>query len=373
MRINVMKSMKRLHFLPLVGRRHRAVIPMAIVAVAAVVAAVLLLWPKATPDQPSMRSLQELAACPAATQFDCYSTYFTAKTHAAAPKQALAELKQLYDQGDAYAKSQCHQLAHEIGHAGYAKYGTLAAAYTKGDTFCWSGYYHGVTEEAVGKMGGDRIKKEANTICAELQQAKPYSFDHYNCVHGLGHGFMTVDDFHLFNALKTCDLLSDAWNRSSCYGGVFMENVMVEVRQNGKSEYLKPDQPMYPCTAVEEAYKYQCYLMQTSYALQQNGYDFTKGFLLCRDVADAGYTNICYQSLGRDASGSTVSAIDKTKAHCDEAPDVIGLENCMLGAVRDFVSYYHDDGKAKEFCAVFDPSLKERCLTEITTYYATFR
>lgn len=356
--------------------RYRRLLPFGIVAAGVLLAAVIVLAPSGKQDgaaPTTMRSLAELQDCPADGQFDCYATYFEATTTEKDAKVALADLKQLYDQGDGYAKSQCHQLAHEIGHAGYAKYGTLAAAYTKGDAFCWSGYYHGVTEEAVGAMGAARIKEEANSICKDLAASKQYSFDHYNCVHGLGHGFMTVDDFNLFNALKTCDLLNDAWERSSCYGGVFMENVMVAVREDGVSEYLKPDQPLYPCTAVETAYKQQCYLMQTSYALQQNGYDFAKGFLLCRNTADPEYAATCYESLGRDASGSTVSDITQTKARCDTAPDEMGLEHCMLGAVRDFVSYHHSDAQAKAFCAVFTPRLQERCVAEVTMYYSTFR
>lgn len=317
--------------------------------------------------------MSELKNCAPANQFKCYEQYFTDKTTSTDAKTAMADLKQIYDDGDEYAKSQCHQLAHTVGHVGYKKYGSLAAAFTKGDAFCWSGYYHGVTEEAVGDMGPDRMRSEANDICKDLAASKQYSFDHYNCVHGLGHGFMTVDDFNLFKALTTCDLLKDKWESDSCYGGVFMENVMVAVRENGTSEYLRPQEPLYPCTAVESKYKEQCYLMQTSYALQQNNYDFAKAFTLCRDVADKDFANICYQSIGRDASGSTVSDITKTKANCDKAPDHGALENCMLGAVRDFVSFHHSDVQAKEFCVVFDAAITQRCMQEVTSYYATFR
>ncbi|HSX29423.1 MAG TPA: hypothetical protein VLE73_02590 [Candidatus Saccharimonadales bacterium] len=357
-------------------RRYGKYAPIAVIVLGLLIAAAIIFMPslgaKDTAIKP-VRSLSELASCKPETKFQCYSTYFQAETKSANPKTALAEMQQLYDQGDEYVVSQCHQLAHQVGHAGYDKYGSLGKAFENGDNFCWSGYYHGITEQAVGKMGRDEIKKQANNICKDLAKHKRYSFDHYNCVHGLGHGFMAVDNYNLFTALKTCDLLKDSWERSSCYGGVFMENVMVDVRQDGKSDYLKPDQPMYPCTAVAESYKYQCYLMQTSYALKQNSYNFADGFRLCRDVADPAYTTICYQSLGRDASGSTVSDIAKTKEHCDQALDYSGLENCMLGAVRDFISYYHSDAKAKQFCAVFEPTITGRCLDEVTSYYATFK
>lgn len=321
----------------------------------------------------STTNLSELQqTCQGDRQFACYGGYFETRTKEVGAKTALADLQQLYEQGDTYIQGQCHQMGHVVGRIGYEKYGSLKAAYEQGGTFCWSGYYHGVTEAAVRSMGAERIKKEANAICSDLAKARQYSFDHYNCVHGLGHGFMTVDKFQLFDALKTCDILQDTWERQSCYGGVFMENVMVEVRGSGKSEYLKSEQPMYPCTAVEEAYKQQCYLMQTSYALQQNGYDFAKVFALCRDVADRGYTATCYQSLGRDASGSTNSDINQTKARCDLALDATGLVNCVLGAVRDIISYHHSDVQARQFCELFASDMRQRCSDEAAAYYRSF-
>jgi hypothetical protein len=129
---------------------------------------------------------------------------------------------------------------------------------------------------------------------------------------------------------------------------------------------------MYPCTAVETTYKEQCYLMQTSYALQQTSYDFGKVSKLCHHLSDKDFIPTCYQSLGRDASGSTISDVAKTKANCEKSLEGMGLENCVLGAARDFVSFHHSDQQAKEFCDAFESKLTERCLKEVETYYATF-
>lgn len=319
----------------------------------------------------SFKDVKPVAECQKTATFKCYNDYFVAYTNEKDPVTAFAALKKIYDT-DGYAKSQCHQIAHSIGHAAYDRYKSLGKTYTKGDSFCWSGYYHGATERAIAELGPDKIKQSANDVCAELASKNRYSFDHFNCVHGLGHGFMAVANYNLFESLKDCDLLKDSWDRESCYGGAFMENVMVAARGNGTSDYLKKDELMYPCTAVETTYKQQCYLMQTSYALQQNGYDFADAFRLCRDVADSAYTLTCYQSAGRDASGSTVSDVERTIANCKTALDHTGLENCMLGAVRDFVSYYHSDVKAKELCATFGGDLVEPCNREVVIYYKSF-
>lgn len=347
-------------------------LPVIIIGIGLFVAAVIVFVPfSSLRDLHSTRRVAYISECTSGQDFKCYSDYFESKTQTSSALDAITEMKTLATTNE-YVKAQCHQLIHVVGRTAYEKYGSLTDAYTKGDSYCWSGYYHGITEAAIGAMGPERIKKDANTVCADLAAKEKYSFDHYNCVHGLGHGFMTVDNFNLFTALKTCDLLVDSWDKDSCYGGVFMENVMVAVREDGTSQYLRPNELMYPCTAVDTPYKNACYLMQTSYALQQTGYDFSKVARLCKTLADTDFVSTCYQSLGRDASGSTSSDLAKTKANCEKATDGAGVKDCMLGAVRDIISYYHSDKQAKEFCSQFEPILSTRCNQELQSYYATF-
>jgi hypothetical protein len=46
--------------------------------------------------------------------------------------------------------------------------------------------------------------------------------------------------------------------------------------------------------------------------------------------------------------------------------------NCFIGAVKDFISYYHSDKQAEALCQVLDASLQPTCETTKTQYYATF-
>lgn len=310
--------------------------------------------------------------CQKSQNYICYSKYFKARTKAESPKIALTEIGALA-KTNSYVLSQCHQLTHSVGHAAFDKYGSLPKAYSLGDSYCWSGYYHGVTESAVGVMSKQQLKSQLNTICAELAEASRYSFDHYNCAHGLGHGLLGVEGDNLFIALTTCDSLSDAWERSSCYGGAFMENVMIESREGGKSQYLKADEPMYPCTAVAIAYKDQCYGMQTSYALSISGYDFARVAALCQNLSDVDFIGKCYRSLGRDASGGTNSDIAATKQRCEVALDAEGKKNCMIGAALDIASYYRDDIQAKAFCLQYEGEMRFICHRDVVKYTASFK
>ena len=300
------------------------------------------------------------------SDFSCYDELFKNLTNEKGTAASFGLLRKIYPIND-YVRSQCHPITHVIGRTAALLYPTAAEAYKYGDSYCWSGYYHGVLETMVFKIGYENLSKSLNDICAPLEQARKYSFDHFNCVHGLGHGVMAVYGDDLFESLKACDALTDWWNRSSCWGGVFMENVIVDNTYHN-SRFLKPEDPHYPCNAVGDAYKQTCYLMQTSYMLKVNNQDFDKVFALCSQTEDA-YKNTCYQSLGRDASGGSLSEVAPTVAKCSYGDDTNQISNCIIGASKDFVSYFHGTSEAREFCKAWaDPKLREVCDSTVTAY-----
>ena len=128
---------------------------------------------------------------------------------------------------------------------------------------------------------------------------------------------------------------------------------------------------MYPCTAIDEKYQGACYLMQTSFALQMDDYDFSKVFAQCAAINTA-FVDICYQSAGRDASGQTLSDVGQTKAKCMLGPDLDARTNCVIGAVKDFVSYYHSYTKGYQLCEAMPAGIAGTCNQTVESYYATF-
>ncbi len=302
--------------------------------------------------------------------YECYANFLTYITEQTGIESAIIKIKELYNNGDPYAISECHQLTHVIGRAAATKFPIIAEAYNYGDTFCWSGYYHGVMEAIIADIGLENVPEKLNEICADLPGKETYSFNYFNCVHGLGHGTMYVSGHELFDALELCDILKDFWERESCYGGVFMENVIANSVDH-VSNYLKPDNLLYPCDAVNHQYKNQCYLMQTSYMLKETGYNFATVFDLCSTVEEL-HQKTCYQSLGRDVSGSTLSNTYDTHDICLSGPTLEAKENCIVGAVKDFISYFHSDIKANELCESLPEEIIEKCTKTVVSYYSTF-
>lgn len=351
--------------------RHTWFLPVTILVVAVIASSVILATRLTGPDKQTAHSQHFTYECELTNpkSMGCEQQHYARVTKTKNTAAAFAELKQSYN-ADPNTKAYCHQLTHAIGRAAAEQSKDIEDAYAKGDNFCWSGYYHGVMELMVKKVGAKNIEAKITTICIKLAEKRSYSFDHYNCVHGLGHGVMAINANELFDALKKCDRFQDQWEASSCHSGVFMENVMAGLNPDTSTNYLKNDQPLYPCTAVGDRYKEQCYLMQTSQALKVVDYDYAEVFGLCATVGS--YSATCYQSLGRDASGNSNSDVAQTKATCSLGKTAEARSNCVEGAVKDFISYYHSDKQAAELCQAFEPGLRDSCNAAKIEYYKSF-
>jgi len=306
-----------------------------------------------------------------ASQFSCWQSRYNTMVATQSPQAAFVDFKANYET-NSYVKSNCHQIGHVIGRAAAQRYKTLSETYKQGDQFCWSGYYHGSIETIAQDIGPDKIMSQLTSVCAEFIKTSQYSFDHYNCVHGMGHGLMALKEDNLFTALKGCDLYDDSWQRESCYGGVFMENVMNEINPGEQSDYLKKDDPLYPCTVVQDKYKQQCYLMQTSHALTVVNNDYSRVFELCGGLA-APFDTTCYQSLGRDVSGQSSSNQAKTVELCMLGQTAVARQHCFTGAVKDYISYFHSDKEGLAMCnTIPDATLSASCIAEAGQYYRSF-
>src|SRR5438128_10462965 len=285
--------------------------------------------------------------------------------------EAFADLKAGYA-ADPEMQRLCHAITHAIGQAAVRKYSTVAEAFRYGDNACGSGYYHGVMQGFALTLGREKLLSDLDAVCAGVPGKERKSLDYFNCVHGLGHAIMAVRADELFDALHDCDGLTGSMEQNACVNGVFMENLIVDGEHGGHySKYLKPDEPLYPCTAVGEQYKAECFDMQTSYALGVVRGDFAKVFALCAGVG-ASFRSNCYQSLGRDAATVSRDQVPATVATCRLGVDHEQRSYCVLGAVLDFVYYYHSAVQAKALCSGVDPDLREGCRSAIARLVGRF-
>jgi Cytochrome C oxidase, cbb3-type, subunit III len=290
----------------------------------------------------------------------CFRQAFGNIAYARGPQAALALLDR-DSRTISGVQADCHQIAHNIGHAGLAHYHNNAAvALAHGAMTCNSGYYHGVIERAFAGVPRERVTRIARRLCTGRAVTKE-EFLLYQCVHGLGHGLMIYSGLDLPYSLKVCHQLQTQFDRVSCTGGVFMQNLMPGM---GTSRYLRRSDPIYPCNAVARRDKVYCYLMVTSRILTLNGYDWRKTAATCRRSEEA-WVATCFQSYGRDASGFTQYQPQRTIRLCLLAGKDAG--ECMYGAARDYGNNYAGGPQAARLCNLGPARYRGHCFEGVGT------
>jgi mono/diheme cytochrome c family protein len=290
----------------------------------------------------------------------CFRQAFGNIAYRDGPDKALALLA-TDDQSMSSVHGDCHQIAHWIGHASLAHYhGNAAEALAHGAMTCFSGYYHGVIERSFAGLPRSEVIAKARRLCSASGITKE-QFLIYQCVHGLGHGLMIYSGDDLPWALRACHQLLNDYDRISCTGGVFMQNLDTTMIA---SRYLKKKNPIYPCTIVGQADKLYCYLMVTSRISTVDGYNWRKTAAWCRRV-EKGWVATCFQSFGRDASGFSRYVPAKTVRLCAYAGSE--EDQCLYGAARDYGSNYAGGKQASEVCNLSSARYRAHCFEGIGT------
>ena len=307
---------------------------------------------------PFKANTQRLEGC---LDADCRRQAFGNVAFREGPKPALDlfEKKQTSDQA---VESDCHRIAHAIGSASLQHHkGSVAQALSAGRATCWSGYYHGVVEHAFDGTPLPGLPAKSRSICVG-DDIRRTSYIAYQCVHGLGHGLMIHTGYDLTESLRVCDLLTTDWDRTSCHAGVFMENVSSSY--GVKSRWLRDDNLIYPCNVVKAKHKLYCYLMVTSRILAANGYDWQKTVETCLKSEPA-WIATCFQSLGRDASGTTRQNVPQILDICARAAKQ--ARECIYGAARDIVSNDAGPKRATPLCDSAPAPTRSYCFEGIGT------
>jgi mono/diheme cytochrome c family protein len=290
--------------------------------------------------------------------FHCYEQAFANISYKDGPKTAL-------DQFDQDIKSpgpierDCHRIAHAIGAGALSHFhGNIGQAFVAGRPSCTSGYYHGILERAFLGVPQGQLGEKAREFCSSPVVRKS-PFIAYQCVHGLGHGLMIYTGYDLPLSLHTCDKLQQG-DALSCTGGVFMENY--QSSYGIVSRWLKPKDLIYPCDAVAEKYKYYCYDLVTARILPKVNYNWKKAAGWCRK-SEKNWVKICFQSMGRDASGYTRLDPVRILKICKNAGDM--ARECIYAAGEDMAYTDVSPRRAKVLCNTAPAATRDYCWTGI--------
>lgn len=289
---------------------------------------------------------------------NCYRDYFSSVMKAQGADKAV-DLVDEISKTNTFVARNCHQITHDLGNDAVVWYGDVGTALTYGGSACWSGYYHGVVEYALGQYEDVELADELPGFCS-MVAARQYSFDHFNCVHGLGHGIMQILGGDLFETIPYCEVFADPWEDSTCMNGALMENMILG--QQGTPTYLRTDDLVYPCNAIDELYVADCFATQTSWMLHNVGYD-TSGFLevfsICNGVRSDMVDN-CYLALGRDIS-SVHNQDPSTIVRLCSLGDPGYQADCYVGAATNTIYNNHNTIQATVICEAIRQSMRPAC------------
>lgn len=335
---------------------------------------------------------------------------------------------------DGDVRQNAHALAHGLGIAAYRTPETLATTFAACPPTQMSGCYHGVVQGyflSLARQGKTPGTPELDVMC---EPHRGVLFLYFQCAHGVGHGLMAVHDNHVPMSLEACDLASDRFIRESCYGGVFMENIVRISHphhtaeghagtqgghgghgaqpaaadahaghgtgqqaashdhaapaagqqadahaghggmQHGEWKPLDRDDVQYPCNAVADKYKDSCYTMQTSAVLYFNGGDVTATARMC-ERAPGAYVSTCFGSLGRDITALAAQNHQRSLELCARSAGMAGGRGelwCLQGVVQNLVNLAADPDEGMRFCrAVRTAAYKADCYRVVGETIAT--
>ncbi len=286
----------------------------------------------------------------------CYVDYY----HDSAEKLGTIEtLKQLHERKevDAVLGVNCHEAMHEIGHEAFNEYGSIGEAYAHADYSCWGGYLHGVVEESMrGRSLDDIGKDELNSMCDVVKGGGEKSFEHFSCVHGLGHALMFVSNNELLKVISHCDDLNSVWEARQCANGAFMQNMFSNYNDH-VSDFTSKEDMHVPCNLVREDLQDVCYQVQGKLILDRLTWDFDKAFTFCAGLPTATTSAACVSGLGAAVSNFSAYKPQKISTLCAKAPN--GLDqDCLYGAITDLEGVVGDTTLGRQVCS-FQPVEKQ--------------
>ena len=314
---------------------------------------------RSTPtERIARRAVAECRKKPESKRTECFAALLKQRLGEAGAGEALATLQAIAIR-DPDVDRDGHVYAHGIGIELYQQDTVAGRSFSQCTMLFSSGCYHGVVQAYLEHRAVVDAATLADLCRSFRGTASQWML--FQCVHGMGHGLSMFYGHDLPRALVACDLLSGEWDRESCYGGAFMENVMhatmpdhpasvlaASHQHHSTFQPLDPKDLQYPCSIVGTQHQRACYLMQTSVMLYFNKGDIAGAARVC-DQAPIGSRPTCYQSLGRDITSYALRDPDKSLLYCLQgSADYRGW--CYVGVTKALVDWSAKPATGLDFC-----------------------
>ena len=258
-----------------------------------------------------------------------------------------------------------HEFAHVVGNELYRQRGLPGIAVCD-DAFGF-GCYHGVTEQMLLELGLDAVEQIEDECTRKFssEQLGPRS----SCIHGIGHGVLSWENFDVQAALVDCDVLEPA-NRIYCYDGVYMEFVL-----GSSGRLIGSEDPWSLCRDLEGAKQHACGRYQLILFEQNLGWNLSRSARECAGAPTAILKEACFSSLGVAAVLRSRGEVQGVVSECSLSPTEEGRSLCMTFAAVEFVfqEYALWETTAPALCGFVGKAWQERCWQQVNFTIATYQ
>jgi len=247
-----------------------------------------------------------------------------------------------------------HELSHVVGNEIYRQH-DFKGIHVCDPAFAF-GCYHGVTEKVLTELGPEKIN-EIEYQCLEIFPLDKGG-EYVSCVHGIGHGLLTLHNLDIDEALIDCDVLSES-NRNYCYDGVFMEHQL-----STPVSKIDPENPWEFCTNFDEQYKSSCAI----YHLVELSFHFNNNISALADACtlstNSAIRQSCLRSLGLRVSQLTRGNIQDILNLCSTVNNKSAHNTCITFAATEaiFQEYSEWQQTYKILCDSLDEDAAQNCL-----------
>lgn len=254
----------------------------------------------------------------------------------------------------------CHETAHHLGMWLYGYIHDVDRSLELAKQQCGGAVYHGVIQGYIlnEKFEGAELDDiDIHTIC-KLESQNPYDIDHWQCLHGLGHGLAQLYDYDILSAVKRCNEFEEGLEQISCSKGIFMQNAVAYLEAK-RGDYNESDK-YYPCDAVEPKYSAPCYHYHVTYLGILNDRKLKQTFDDCDRIIPEEMIKYCYYGFGRQLSGN-IQSIDDALFLCEAGKMTEYHKYCLTGMVLTLVNGNKNPDVGFSFCSHLPEEYKESC------------
>jgi len=258
-------------------------------------------------------------------------------------------------------KYSCHELAHHMGMWFYAYLGNVTEALSYSDQVCGGGIFHGVIENYLLSEqfhGNGPQDLDLKAICPRIGE-NPNYIEHWQCLHGLGHGLSKVYPNDVLSAVKRCDEFDGEIEQLSCSKGIFMQNE-VDYFETGKGDFDKND-IFYPCDAVDPKRAPACYHYHVSYLARLNDGYIKKTFDDCDKIVPQEMIKYCYYGFGRELESDIKNNVSTAVRFCTEGEKSEYHSYCLKGMLLTTINAGTETDKGFSFCKALPSEFKNDC------------